>query len=610
MTCVVQSDASDRDGPELLRRAEDWCLSDPDPEAVDELRGLIARGDVSELAERFAGPLTFGTAGLRGILGAGPSRMNRAVVRLATAGLARHLLRAVPEARTRGVAVGHDARREGALLAQETAGVLAGYGITVHLLPPLAPTPLLAFAVPHLGAAGGVVITASHNPPEYNGYKVYWEDGTPLRAPHDAAIAEEMEACTNAAEVAFVADARAREQGLVRPVGESLGRSYLDAVARVALASGGGRDLRVVYTPLHGVGAPWVTAALARAGFAYVCVVPEQATPDGTFPTLGSPNPEEAGTLDLALALGEREDADLVLANDPDVDRLAVAARGSDGRLHVLSGDDVGTLLGEALLTQIPGRPARPLVVASIVSSPLLAEIAAAEGALYDETLTGFKWIAACAREHAGTDGATFVFGYEQALGYAFGSGVWDKDGIAAAVAVADLAGRLRARGRTLVDGLEAIWSRFGVHLTAQRSVAFPGRAGSLAMQTLMDAIRSRPPTRIGPLGVERVRDYLSGTLREGGATRALTLPRSDVLIFDLARGARIAVRPSGTEPKAKFYFLVVEQVQEGAGTESARRRAAERLGRLERDFMEQVGTLAGRVADGPGGQPCWSPES
>jgi phosphomannomutase len=519
-------------------------------------------------------------------------------------------MRAVPAAATRGVVVGHDARREGALLAQETAGVLAGHGITVHLLPPLAPTPLVAFAVRHLRAAGGVVITASHNPAEYSGYKVYWEDGTPLLAPHDAAIAEEMAACASPAEVAFAPDSRTGAQGLVRPVGEGVGRSYLDAVARIALAPGAGRDLRVVYTPLHGVGARWVMEALGRAGFGDVCVVPEQAMPDGAFPTVSSPNPEEAGVLDRALALGERKGADLVLANDPDVDRLAVAARGPAGRLRVLTGDDVGALLGEARLAQGARHAARPLVVASIVSSPLLAEIAAAEGALYDETLTGFKWIAASARDRAAKDGAAFVFGYEEALGYTFGSEVWDKDGIAAAVAVADLAGALRARGRTLLDGLEAIWSRYGVHLSARRSVGFPGRAGSRAMQTLMEGLRGRPPTRIGPLAVERVRDYLSGTLREEGGVRALTLPRSNVVIFDLESGARVAVRPSGTEPKAKFYFLVAERALAGEGPERARRRAAGRLERLERDFMGQVEAVSARVSGVSVGQPARSPES
>ena len=573
----------DADNAELLERASAWRRADPDPETAAELGALVARRETAELAERFTGGLIFGTAGLRGILGAGPSRMNRAVMRLAVAALAQHLRAVLPDVTRRGVVVGHDARRQSPALAAEAAAALCGAGVPALVLPPNAPTPLVPFAVRRLDAAAGLMITASHNPPEYNGCKVYWEGGLPILAPHDAAIARLMAGLGPACSVPVLERDAASRRGLRLDLDPALRVAYLEGLAVLSLHPGVGRDLRIVYTPLHGVGGAFTPAALQRAGFGQVHVVAEQAEPDGTFPTVRFPNPEEPGALDLALALAEAEQADLVLANDPDADRLAVAARASDGRLIVLTGNEVGVLLGHHRLTHLRPRPARPLLLSTIVSSPLLGRIAEAEGALYDETPTGFKWLAARAEERVLRDHADLVFAYEEALGYALGPEARDKDGIGAALAFADLAGWCRASGRTVFDELTALRRRYGVFLSAQRSLVRPGRAGARQIAALMARLRQAPPTAVAGLAVVRVRDFLAA---------AATAP-ADVLAFDLEGGARVVVRPSGTEPKAKVYFDVEERVARDEDVGVAERRARRRLESLVETFELLTGPTA-----------------
>ncbi|MBU8900679.1 phospho-sugar mutase [Corallococcus sp. M34] len=552
----------------LRERAEAWRQSDPDPETAAELAQVLAGGDLADLADRFAGDLEFGTAGLRGVLGAGPNRMNRAVVRRTTAGLARYLKAHVPDVTTRGVVVGRDARRLSQELAEDTAAVLAAEGIPALFFPEPVPTPVTAFAVLHLGAAAAVMVTASHNPPEYNGYKVYWGNGAQIIPPHDKGIAATIARVEPANQVPLRPAAEARAKGLWRDLPAAVGEAYLSAIQGLRLHGRGSASLSIVYTAMHGVGGVWAERALRDAGFARVTPVAEQHAPDGRFPTVRFPNPEEPGAMDLSLATAERVKADLVLANDPDADRLAVMAREKNGALRMLTGNEVGVLLGHYVLTQGTKR-ARPHVVTTIVSSTQLGEMARALDAAYDEVLTGFKWIANRALERERAEGTQFVFGYEEALGYTVGTVTRDKDGVGAALVFADLAAWCESRGATVLGYLEEIQRRFGLHVGAQRNVTLPGASGAQAIRGIMDGFRASPPARIGGEAVRAVRDYQRG---DGG------LPPSNVLAYELEGGARVTLRPSGTEPKIKYYFERKEALSPSESLATARERAEARL--------------------------------
>jgi phosphomannomutase len=582
----------------LFEQAEAWRAADPDPDTRAELAALLERRDEQaekELQERFAGPLTFGTAGLRGIVGAGPSRMNRAVIRRTTAGLARYLKATLPDVARRGVVVGRDARRMSRELAEDTALVLAAEGIPALVFDDVVPTPLTAFATTATGAAAAVMVTASHNPPEYNGYKVYWGNGAQIIPPHDQGIAAAIDAVEPASDVRLLTREDAMARGLFKSLRASttgtgdleLGPAYLNAILALRRHQKPA-PLTLVYTALHGVGGPWVLEALRRSGFMAVHSVPEQHAPDGRFPTVRFPNPEEPGAMDLSLALAERTGAALVLANDPDADRLAVCVR-HQGKMRQLTGNEVGVLLGHYTLTQRPSGSAA-LVITTIVSSPQLSNIARDLGARYDETLTGFKWIANRALERGAREGLQFVFGYEEALGYCVGQVTRDKDGISAALLVADLAAWCHARGWTLVDYLEDIERRHGLYVASQKSFTFPGAAGARTMATLMETLRREPPGRIGDFAVVALNDYQRSTRRQADGTMvSLELPRSNVLSFELEGGSRVTVRPSGTEPKMKYYFDVKESAAPGEPYAAARARALGRLASLERGFLDLV---------------------
>jgi phosphomannomutase len=551
--------------PDDLRAQLDaWLADDPDERDRAELGALAAEGSAAadELADRFGGRLEFGTAGLRGTIGAGPNRMNRAVVRGTTAALARWLRGrgrgiAGAGAAEAGVVIGCDARHRSGEFADEAARVLAGAGIRVHLLPRQQPTPLLAFAVRHLHAAAGIMITASHNPPAYNGYKLYLRDGAQIVPPADAEIESEIRGLGPLSGVPLAP----LDSPLITRHGDAVAAAYLDLVCAASPAPPDAAWLRFVYTPLHGVAAGLAMRAFEQAGFTPPDVVTAQAEPDPDFPTVAFPNPEEAGALDLALAQARRSGADLVLANDPDGDRLAVAVPDADAAWQKLTGDQVGALLGAYLLDRDgagPGAGDR-LVVTTIVSSTLLSRIAAAAGAQYAETLTGFKWIVRAARP-----GTRFVFGYEEALGYTVGEIVRDKDGIGAALAVLGLAARARSRGRSLLDAYDALETAHGVHQTGQVTVA------TAAPVHVMARLRAAPPADLGGAPVIETADLTGGTP---------DLPSADVLTYRLP-GARVVVRPSGTEPKIKAYLEVVEPVI-GGRLAGARQAAADRFGPL-----------------------------
>lgn len=539
---------------DLIARAEAWLAEDPDPETRGELAGLIGAGDTAELSARFSGTLQFGTAGLRGELGAGPQRMNRSVVIRAAAGLAAYLRK---NGESGGlVVIGYDARHKSADFARDTAAVMTGAGLRAAVLPRPLPTPVLAFAIRHLGAVAGVEVTASHNPPRDNGYKVYLGDGSQIVPPADAEIAAEI-------------DAIASLHDVPRPDGgwEILDDAVLDAyLARTdaVLSDGSPRTARTVYTAMHGVGRDVLLAAFARAGFPEPVLVAEQADPDPDFPTVAFPNPEEPGAMDLAFARARATDPDLVIANDPDADRCAVAVR-DDGDWRMLRGDEVGALLAAHLVR----RGARGTLAESIVSSSLLGRIAEAAGLPYEETLTGFKWIAR-------VEGLRY--GYEEALGYCVDpEGVRDKDGITAALVITELASQLKEEGRTLLDLLDDLAVEHGLHATDQLSV----RVEDLSLiADAMRRLREQPPTELAGLPVTRAEDLTRGTDR---------LPPTDGLRYTLD-GARVVVRPSGTEPKLKCYLEVVVPVSAHAGLAAARARAAGLLAAIKRDLSAAAG--------------------
>ena len=585
---------------DVIKQARAWAEADPDPAARAEIEGLLAAPDPAktDLADRFAGSLEFGTAGLRGVLGAGPNRMNRAVVLRTTWGLARHLLEVGGAAAAeKGVAIGYDGRRMSKVLAEDTACALAAAGVKAKLFDDVVPTPLLAFAVTRLGCAAGVMITASHNPPEYNGYKAYWANGAQIVPPTDVGIARAIEGAPPAKDVPRLALDEATAKGLVTPLGDALELAYLAEVKKLGARADGDRSLSIVYTPLHGVGDKLTRLAFDQAGFTDVVTVPEQQKPDGAFPTVEFPNPEEKGAMDLAFALATARKADLVLANDPDADRLAAALPSSSSPTGwvQLTGNQVGVLLGHYLLTggltalehAVKPKVGEPLVIASIVSSPMLGVVAHALGAQYDEVLTGFKWIANRALERKKKSGEHFVFGFEEALGYTVGELVRDKDGVSAAVLFAELAAVLRASGTTVLAHLEGLYRRYGLFVSSQVNLTRKGAQGLAELRAIMQRLRDAPPWTIGDHAVASVRDFLrQETTLADGTKRPLDLPKSDVLAFELASGSRVIARPSGTEPKAKFYFDVREPIKGSEPLADAEARAAATMKSLADAFV------------------------
>ncbi|KAJ1684399.1 hypothetical protein LUZ63_020154 [Rhynchospora breviuscula] len=550
-----------REVSDVQTRARHWLAEDPDPATREELETLLAREDdeaAAELADRFGASLEFGTAGLRGRLGAGPNRMNRVVVQRAAAGLAAYLRDTGADG---PVVIGYDARHNSEVFARDTAAVVSGAGFPALLLPRPLPTPVLAFAIRDLGCAAGVMVTASHNPPQDNGYKVYLGDGSQIVPPADAGIAERIEA------VGPLADLPRGED--VTVLGEDVLERYEEAVTGL-VTPGGPRELSVVYTPMHGVGGDLAARVLQRAGFAAPHVVVRQAEPDPDFPTVAFPNPEEPGAMDLALELAAEVGADLVVANDPDADRCAVAVPVEGQGWRVLRGDEVGALLAHHRLhSGVEG-----VYAASIVSSSLLGRMAEAAGQRHAETLTGFKWIGRV---------EDLAFGYEEALGYCVDPAhVRDKDGVSAMLLVCEMAAGLKTRGETLLDVLDRLATQHGLHATDQLSVRFDDLA---QIPATMQRLRTQPPTSLGGLGVLGVDD-----LAEGSAD----LPPTDGLRFRLDAGARVVVRPSGTEPKVKCYLEVVVPVEHTDADDqpvaAARIVAAQRLDAVKADLKAAAG--------------------
>ena len=542
---------------DLVERARTWIAADPDPTTRAELEGLVDAEHFDELGERMNGALAFGTAGLRGAVQAGSNRMNRAVVIRTTRGLADYLIERYGGVPPMPVVIGRDARLSSPQFMKDAVGVLAAAGFEVRFWEGETPTPVVAYGGLALGACAAVVVTASHNPAQDNGYKVYDANGAQIVPPVDSLIAAATDRVGVANEVPLVSNAL--EGGVVnaRAIERAIYDDYQRSVAGLRVDGSGDRNLRIVYTPMHGVGWQAVRAALLSAGYEDLHPVPEQVEPDGHFPTAPFPNPEEPGALDLATALADRLGAHIVLANDPDADRLAVALPSAEGWAN-LTGNQIGVLMADYVLAHYSG-DATPMVINSIVSSPMLADIAAEHGARFETTLTGFKWIANAAMDIEATGEAEFVFGYEEALGYTVGPIVRDKDGVSAALVFADLAAECRRQGTTVRDRLAAIYRRVGLWISTQKSIVRPGSAGKAEIEAAMDRIRVDRPQMLGGARVVNVTDY-----RDGAENRPRWLPTAALVVFDMDDGGRVLVRPSGTEPKLKIYVDARAAVPEG----------------------------------------------
>jgi phosphomannomutase len=566
---------------ELVAAARSWIAGDPDPTTRAELQALVDSGDTAELAERMAGTLEFGTAGIRGRVEAGSNRMNRAVVIRTTAGLAAYLTR-----RGSGlVVVGRDARLSSEAFMTETIGVLAAAGIPVRYVRDPTPTPVIAYASLKLEAAAAIVITASHNPPRDNGYKVYDANGAQIIPPADTDIAAAIAEAGAATEVPRLNEPY--EHHLVAPVAGDIFSRYLDDLAGARPTTPEPGDLGITYTPMHGVGGRFVVEALDHFGYHGVEPVPEQFTPDGHFPTVAFPNPEEKGALDLATAQAERNGSDLIIANDPDTDRLAVSLPVPGEGWRPLTGNQVGVLLGDYILSHTTVE--RPIVINSIVSSPMLGAVAEHHGAGFDQTLTGFKWIWNAALDLEAAGEGRFVFGYEEALGYSVSRQVRDKDGISAAVVFADLAADARQSGTTVLGRLADLYRRHGVWVSTQENVVRPGTEGATEIADAMLRLAERPPSEIGGYAVAAVTDYMVGA-----ELRPHYLGATPLVALDLGADGRVLIRPSGTEPKLKVYVDLVAPAGDGEPAD------------VERTLLARAADLGRAVVDRLGfeGQP------
>jgi phosphomannomutase len=572
--------AAERPLSDLLGTARDWVEGDPDPDTRSALQAIIDDGNKEELQAAVAEPLTFGTAGIRGEVGPGPGRMNRATVIRTTAGLVRHLLDRHGGPPEQSVVLGFDARPDSRVFAEDTAGVLAAAGIRVAFFREVTPTPLVAFAAKHLNAPAAVVITASHNPPADNGYKVYDANAAQIIPPTDVAISDAISGVGRAADVARSEEVFAGSSALVTPVPDDIFDVYAAEVG-AARPNPQVSDLRIVYTPLHGVGGETLLRMCLAAQHTGLIPVPEQSRPDGSFPTVRFPNPEEPGALDLALDLARDAGADLLLANDPDADRLAVAVP-MMGEWRLLSGNELGALLGDYVL-RYWHHPERPIVVNSVVSSPMLGRIAALRGAVHETSLTGFKWIinAGLALEERGE--GRFAFGYEEALGYSVGRTVRDKDGISAAIVMADLAAEEANAGRGVMDRLHQLWEEVGLWVSAQHSVVRAGPDGQDELLAAVDKLGEDPPDRLGGIQVTGVTDY-----RKGEEGRPFWLGKQDLIELTLGAAGRALVRPSGTEPKLKIYVDLSDEP--GSDHEASHGRLSEQARSLAVEVGEWLG--------------------
>lgn len=546
---------------EILEKAQSWLIDSVDEATQNEIKALIAQ-DPKTLIESFYTDLDFGTGGLRGVMGAGTNRINRYTIGMATQGLANYILSKFSKEES-SVAIAYDSRNNSKFYAQTAADVLSANGIKVFMFSELRPTPLLSFAVRELGCKAGIVITASHNPPEYNGYKVYWEDGAQVLPPHDKGIIDEVRAVQGISAVKFTANS-----ALIHTIDESVEKAYLKKLNEIILSKEeikSASGLKIVFTPIHGTGVTMVPKALNALGFANVLLVEEQAIPDGNFPTVKSPNPEEKDALQMALDLAQRENADMLFGTDPDADRVGIAVRNDSNELILLNGNQTGSLL---VWYQISRRKAKGLlkgneyVAKTIVTTDLIEDIAKSFQIPWYDTLTGFKYIAGVMREREGKE--FFIGGGEESYGYLVGEFVRDKDAVLSSVVIAEIAAWAHANKTTMYGLLMDIYEQYGLYHEELVSITIKGMDGVEKIKSMMSNLRSNPPQMLGGSNVAEIRDIASGEkkLIASGDVQKMNLPSSNVLQFVLEDGSKVSARPSGTEPKIKFYFSIKEKFE------------------------------------------------
>jgi phosphoglucomutase len=570
---------------EIIERAKDYISREKDANFRAEVEKLLAAEDWKELEDRFYRDLEFGTGGLRGVIGGGYNRMNTLVVKSATQGLATYLIKTFPQKAADGkmsAVIAYDSRRYSYEFAEAAALILAGNGIKTYLFSSLRPTPELSFAIRHLGCDTGAVVTASHNPPQYNGYKAYWNDGSQVIPPHDTGIIDEV---NNVKEIKEISKQQALDKGLLKIIDKEVDEPYQAMVKskllRPSLIKEKAGEVKIVYTPLHGTGAMHVEKVLGDLGLK-VITVPEQREGDGNFPTVAFPNPEEAAALDMAIKLGIKEKADVVMATDPDADRFGIAVPGKDGNFVLVTGNQMGVLMADYLflsLKELGKLPKNAAVVKSIVTTGMLDKVAQYYGGECVECLTGFKWIADVMRKWE--DGSKyFVLGTEESYGYNIETEVRDKDGVSAAAITAEMTLYWRSKGKSLLDRLDEIYGFCGYWQELGISKYFQGPQGPSIMEGIMEEYRKNPPKTLGGIEIKKVRDIKNG---------ADGLAPSDVLQFFLSDGTVVSARPSGTEPKIKFYASCCAQVGTG-GLAEAKTEAARKLDAIKKDIRAVIG--------------------
>lgn len=556
--------------PEIAARVEEWTSAKFDEKTRREVQALVDAGNVKELEDRFYRTLEFGTGGLRGVVGAGTNRVNPTIISWATQGLATYVKEHAERPGPLRAAIAHDSRHFSREFAETAACVLAANGFIVHISPELRPTPWLSYAVRELDCHTAINITASHNPKEYNGYKVYWDDGSQVVPPHDKGIIVEVEKVDDMAKVRTMDYGDAVAKGLIKVLGPEIDEGYIAAVLeqRSSADAVAQNQIGIVYTPLHGVGGTMAPEALRQWGFKNVFCEPEQMQPNGDFPTAASPNPEEGAALERAIELAKERGAELVLATDPDADRLGIAVL-HEGEYVLMTGNETGAVICDYVLgrrKELGTLPKLPGVVSTIVTSPLTLEVAKSYGAATDEVLTGFKWIADSIRKwDAQENGPTFVYGTEESYGYMIGDHCRDKDGIVAACVTAEAAAWAKGQGMTLVDYLHKLYLEHEPRLEWQKSIVMKGQEGAQEIKELMVRLNTDPPKVIDGKKVTRVTRVAEAKVfdgQTGAQIETLDLPKSNVVIFELEDGSKAVGRPSGTEPKIKFYFFLVGERQ------------------------------------------------
>ncbi|MCD7778100.1 MAG: phospho-sugar mutase [Clostridiales bacterium] len=553
-------------------------LTDPvfDADTKAELEAI--KNDEKEIEDRFYKELEFGTAGLRGVIGAGTNRMNIYIVSKATQGFANYILSQEPERAAMGVAIAYDSRNMSPEFAEATALVLAGNGIKAYLFESLRPVPVLSFTVRHLGCTGGVVVTASHNPPQYNGYKVYWEDGAQVPYPRDEAIMKEVQAISDFGSIKKISKEEALEKGLLVMIGKEVDDAYdenvLAQLVNPEVVKEMGSTLKVVYTPLHGSGNLPVRRILKKAGLENVIVVPEQELPDGNFPTVALPNPEDVNAFKLAMKLSEEVGADYMCATDPDADRVGAVVKNSEGEYVVFNGNMMGTLICEYILSQKAAKgilPKNGAVVSTIVSTDLTKAICKNYGVAYFDVLTGFKYIGEKIKEFEADGSYVYQFGFEESYGCLTGSYARDKDAVDANLMIAEIASYYKKQGKTLYDALQDLYAKYGYYKETVTSINLGGVEGAAQIKKVMADLRADAPSEVGGVKVIEARDYSEGTIVDiaTGKVSPTGLPKSNVLYYVLEDGTWCCVRPSGTEPKIKVYFGASGETEDEAAAKA-----------------------------------------